>query len=42
MGTEKKALIRDRGYKTFFMLNYAEHEILNARRYKNIKKVSIV
>ena len=27
-----------RGYKTFFKLNLVEHEILNADRYKNIKK----
>ena len=27
-----------RGYKIFFMLNSVEHEILNAHRYKNIKK----
>ena len=26
------------GYKTFFMLNSVEHEILNAHKYKNIKK----
>ena len=26
-----------RGYKTFFMLNSVEHEILNAHKYKNIK-----
>ena len=30
-----------RGYKTFFMLNSAEHEILNAHKYNNIKKLSI-
>ena len=30
-----------RGYKTFFMLNSAEHEILNTRNYKNIEKLSI-
>ena len=30
-----------RGYKTFFMLNSAEHEILNVSKYKNIKKLSI-
>ena len=29
-----------RGYKTFFMLNLAEHEIFNAHKYKNIKKFS--
>ena len=29
-----------RGYKTFFMLNSGEHEILNAHKYKNIKKFS--
>ena len=31
---------RPRGYKTFSMLNSAEHEILNVRKYKNIKKFS--
>ena len=30
-----------RGYKTFFMLNSANHEIVNAHKYKNIKKLSI-
>ena len=30
---------RPRGYKTFFMLNSVEHEILNAHKYKNIKKL---
>ena len=29
---------RPRGYKTFFMLNSVEHEILNAHKYKNIWK----
>ena len=28
------------GYKTFFILNSVEHEILNAHKYKNIKKFS--
>ena len=32
---------RLRGCKTFSMLNSAEHEILNAHKYKNIKKFSI-
>ena len=32
---------RPRGYKTFFMLNSVEHEILNAHKCKNIKKLSI-
>ena len=27
-----------RGYKTFFMLTSVEHEILNAHKYKDIKK----
>ena len=27
-----------RGYKTFYMLNSVEHQILNAHKYKNIKK----
>ena len=29
-----------RGYKFFFMLNSAKHEILNAHKHKNIKKFS--
>ena len=33
--------IRPRDYKTFFMLNSAEHEIFNAHKYENIKKFSI-
>ena len=32
---------RPRGYKTFFMLNSIEHEILNAHKYKNIQKFGI-
>ena len=32
---------RPRGYKTFFVLNSVEHEILNAHKYKNIKKFSL-
>ena len=31
-------LIRTRGYKTVFMMNSVEHEILNAHKYKNIFK----
>ena len=34
-------LIRPQGHKTFFMLNLAEHEILNAHKYENVKKFSI-
>ena len=30
-----------RGYKTFFVLNSVEHEILKAHKYKNIKKFGI-
>ena len=30
-----------RGYKTFFILNSVEYEILNAHKYKNIKKFSM-
>ena len=30
--------IRPREYKTFFMLNSVEHEILNAHMYKNSKR----
>ena len=31
-----------RGYKNVFMLNSAEHETLNAHKYKNIKKFRFV
>ena len=31
-----------RGYKTFFVLNSVEHEILNAHKYKNIKKFGLL
>ena len=30
-----------RGYKTFFVLNSVEHEILYAHKYKNIKKFGL-
>ena len=30
-----------RGYKTFFVLNSTEHEILNAHQYKDIKKFGL-
>ena len=33
-------MVRPRGYKTIFMLNSVEQEILNAHKYKNIKKFS--
>ena len=33
---------RPRGYKTFFVLNSVEHEILNAHKYKDIKKFSFL
>ena len=32
-----KLEIWPRDYKTFFMLNSVEHEILNAHKYKNVK-----
>ena len=32
---------RPRGYKTFFVLNSVEHEILNAHKYKYIKKFGL-
>ena len=35
---EVYTLFRPRGYKTFSMLNSVEHEIINAHKYKNIKK----
>ena len=31
-------MFRPRGYKTFFVLNSTEHEILNAHKYENISK----
>ena len=37
----KKNVIRPRGCKALFMLNSVEHEILNARKYKNIKKFGL-
>ena len=33
--------VRARGYKNFSMLNPAEHEIVNAHKYNNIKKLSL-
>ena len=30
-----------RGYKTFFKLSSAKHEILNAHKYENIKKFKV-
>ena len=32
---------RPRGYKTFFVLNSVEHEILNVHTYKNVKKFGL-
>ena len=32
---------RPRGYKTFFVLNSVKHGILNAHKYKNIKKFGL-
>ena len=39
--THVHKLNRARGYKTFSIPNLAEHKILNAHKYKNIKKLSI-
>ena len=36
--SDSVSLFRFRGYKTFFVLNSVEHEILNAHKYKDIKK----
>ena len=36
-----RRLTRPRGYKTFFVHNSVEHEILNAHKYKNIKKFGL-
>ena len=33
---------RPRGYKTFYMLNSVEHEISDAHKYKNIKKLAFL
>ena len=30
-----------RGYKTFFMLNSVEHEILNAHKYKKYQEIQL-
>ena len=35
---QKRRPIRPRGYKTFFMFNSIEHEILNAYKSENIRK----
>ena len=32
---------RPRGYKTFFMLNSVEHEILNAHNYKKYQEIRL-
>ena len=32
---------RVRGYKTFFMLNSVEHEILNAHKYKQYQEIQL-
>ena len=32
---------RARGYKTFFMLNSVEHEILNAHKYKKYQEIQL-
>ena len=32
---------RPRGFETFFVLNSVEHEILNAHKYRNIKKFGL-
>ena len=39
--SQKLMVIRAQGYKTFFILNSAEHDISKAQKYKNIKKSSI-
>ena len=36
---ENKNQARPRGYKTFFMLNSTENELLNDYKYKNIEKI---
>ena len=35
---ENLDMSRSRGYKTFFMLNPAEHEIFSADKYENANK----
>ena len=31
-----------RGYKTFYMLNSVEHEILNAHKYKKYQEIRLI
>ena len=38
---EDKNTNQSQGYKTFFILNSVEYEILNAHKHKNIKKFGI-
>ena len=38
---KSSTMTRPRGYKTFFVLNSVEHEILNAHKYKKIKKFGL-
>ena len=38
MQQDSHTWIWPQGYKTLFMLNSVEHELLNAHKYKNIKK----
>ena len=38
----KIAIARVRGYKIFFVLNSAVHEILNAHKFKSVKKFIIL
>ena len=35
-------LSRPRGYKTFFVLNSTEHEILNAHKYKKYQEIRLI
>ena len=37
----EKGAARAQGYKIFFMLNLAEHELLNPHNYENIKEYGI-
>ena len=39
---KKNADNSSRGYKTFFMLNSSEHEILNAHKFKELKRGAVV
>ena len=40
--SRRESVIWLRGYKTFFMLNLVEHEILNAHKYKKYQEIRLL